>query len=204
MIEAYGLWLVFGLIAFESMGLPLPGESALIAAAVFAGTTHGFSIYHVIGAAAAGAVLGDNVGYMIGRSIGHRLLARYGKYIGLGSARLMVGQYLFLRHGGKIVFFGRFVALLRAFAALLAGANQMPWPHFLAMNAFGGVCWAALIGTGAYIFGENITLVAAPVGIMLIVVSLGLVVAGVLFFRHHEKELERRAREAILEHSAEH
>lgn len=84
----------------------------------------------------------DNTGYRFGRSIGIRLLVQYGKYNRLNEPRLKVGQYLFMRYGGKIVFFGRFVALLRTYAALLAGANRMNWPYFLIMNALGGICWA--------------------------------------------------------------
>src|SRR5260370_1776147 len=108
-------------------------------------------------------MIGDNIGYLIGRSIGVRLVVRYGRYVRLNEPRLKVGQYLFLRHGGKIVFFGRFVAFLRTFAALLAGVNRMSWPHFLIMNALGGICWASLFGGGAYLFGEQMKRVAAQV-----------------------------------------
>ena len=131
LMQSYGLWLLFSVIMLESMGLPLPGETLLVTAALYAATEHGFSIYAVIGVAALAAVVGDNLGYLIGRSVGWPLLHRYGKYVHLTAARLRVGQYLFQQHGGKIVFFGRFVAFLRAFAALLAGANRMHWSHFL-------------------------------------------------------------------------
>lgn len=117
--------------------LPLPGEATLIAAAVYAGKTHHLNIWGVIAAGAAGAILGDNIGFWVGREIGYRLLLRYGHYVYLTDARIKLGQYLFLRHGGKIVFFGRFVAMLRAFTALLAGANNMSWPRFLLFNAAG-------------------------------------------------------------------
>jgi len=147
--------------------------------------------------AATAAIIGDNIGYLIGRSIGIRLLARYGKYVRLNETRLKVGQYLFLRHGGKIVFFGRFVALLRTYAALLAGANRMKWPHFLVMNAQGGICWATLFGGGAYLFGEQVKRVAGPVSLLLLASAIGLVTAGIAFFRHHEKELEQRAEAAF-------
>ena len=127
---------------FESMGAPMPGETALVTAALYAGSTHQIGILPVIIVAATAAVAGDNIGYIIGRSIGLRLIVRYGRYIHLNEARLRVGQYLFLRHGGKIVFFGRFVAILRAFAALLAGVNCMRWPHFLIMNG----SWRDMLG----------------------------------------------------------
>jgi membrane protein DedA with SNARE-associated domain len=197
LIQAYGLWVLFAAVMLESMGIPVPGETALVTAAIFAGTTHVIGIRSVVLVAAGAAIIGDNIGYLIGRSIGIALVARYGGWIGLTESRLKVGQYLFLRHGGKIVFFGRFVAFLRAFAAFLAGVNRMPWVRFLIMNALGGMCWACLFGVGSYLFGEQINRVAGPARLLLVVVAIGLVVAGMLFFRRHERELEERAEAAI-------
>ena len=197
LIHTYGLWVLFAAIMLESMGVPMPGESAVVTAAIYAGSTHQMSLTSVVIVAAAAAIIGDNIGYLIGRSIGIRLLARYGKYIRLNETRLKVGQYLFLRHGGKIVFFGRFVALLRTYAALLAGVNRMNWPHFLIMNALGGICWATLFGGGAYLFGEQMKRVAGPVSLLLLVSAIGLVAVGIAFFWHHEKELEQRAEAAF-------
>ena len=197
LIQAYGLWALFIVVTLESMGVPMPGETALVTTALYAGSTHQIDIISVVLVAATGAIIGDNIGYLIGRSIQLRLLVRYGRYIRLDQARLKVGQYLFRRHGGKIVFFGRFVAFLRTFAAVLAGANRMPWPHFLLMNALGGLCWASLFGGGAYLFGEQITRVAGPVSFLLLVVAIGVVAAGIVFFRRHERELEQRAEAAL-------
>ena len=197
LIHAYGLWVLFGIVILESMGLPLPGETALVTAALYSATTRQVSILSVVSAAALAAIIGDNLGYLIGRSIGLRFLVRYGHYIGLHERRLKVGQYLFLRHGGKIVFFGRFVAILRTLAALLAGANRMRWPHFLLMNALGGVCWAAAFGFGAYLLGEQMKRVAGPFGLLMFAVAVILVIAGFVFFRQHEKELEDRAEAAL-------
>lgn len=193
LVQTYGLWIVFVLITLESMGVPLPGETALVSAAVYAGSTNAIGIAPIIATATLAAVVGDNIGYLIGRTIGFRLLVRHGRYIHLDAARLKVGQYLFLLHGGKIVFFGRFVAFLRAFAALLAGVNRMAWPQFLMMNALGGFCWAAIFGLGAYKFGEAMTRVAAPLGVALLLAGLTIAIASVMFFRRHEKELELRA-----------
>jgi membrane protein DedA with SNARE-associated domain len=197
LIQAYGLWALFIVVTLESMGVPMPGETALVTTALYAGSTHQIDIISVVLVAATGAIIGDNIGYLIGRSIQLRLLVRYGRYIRLDQARLKVGQYLFRRHGGKIVFFGRFVAFLRTFAAVLAGANRMPWPHFLLMNALGGLCWASIFGGGAYLFGEQITRVVGPVSFLLLVVAIGLVAAGIVFFRRHERELEQRAEAAL-------
>jgi membrane protein DedA with SNARE-associated domain len=197
LIQAYGLWVLFTLVMIESAGIPMPGETALVTAALYAGSTHQIGIASVVLVAAMAAIIGDNIGYLIGRSIGIRLVARYGRYVRLNESRLKVGQYLFLRHGGKIVFFGRFVAFLRAFAALLAGVNRMSWPHFLIMNALGGICWASLFGGGAYLFGAYMKRVAGPVGFLLLLAAIGLVAAGIFFFRRHEKELEQRAEAAF-------
>jgi membrane protein DedA with SNARE-associated domain len=197
LIHTYGLWVLFAAVMMESVGIPMPGETAVVTAAVYAGSTHHMSVISVVLVAATAAIIGDNIGYLIGRSIGIRLLARYGKYVRLNEPRLKVGQYLFLEHGGKIVFFGRFVALLRTYAALLAGANRMNWPHFLIMNALGGMCWAVMFGGGAYLFGEQVKRVAGPVSLLLLIAAIGLIAVGILFFRHHEKELERLAEAAF-------
>jgi membrane protein DedA with SNARE-associated domain len=194
LIQAYGLWVLFIVVTLESMGVPMPGETALVTTALYAGSTHQIDIISVVLVAATGAIIGDNIGYLIGRSIQLRLLVRYGRYIRLDQPRLKVGQYLFRRHGGKIVFFGRFVAFLRTFAAVLAGANRMPWPDFLLMNALGGLCWASIFGGGAFLFGEQIARVAGPVSFLLLVVAIGLVAAGIVFFRRHERETARGGR----------
>jgi membrane protein DedA with SNARE-associated domain len=196
-IRPYGLWAVFTLVMLECMGIPVPAETALIATSLYAGSTHHFSEVSVVAVAATAAILGDNSGYLIGRTAGVHLLVRYGRFLRLNHARLKVGQYLFLRHGGKIVFFGRFVAILRTYSAILAGVNMMRWPHFLVMNAMGGICWACIFGIGAYRLGENFTRIAASVGFTLFIAAVVLVVAGMLFFRNHEKQLERRAAKVL-------
>jgi membrane protein DedA with SNARE-associated domain len=197
LIQAYGLWVLFTLVMLESMGVPMPGETALVTAALYAGSTHQIGIVSVVLVAATAAIIGDNIGYLIGRSIGIRLVARYGRYVRLDEPRLKVGQYLFLRHGGKIVFFGRFVAFLRTYAALLAGINRMDWRHFLIMNALGGICWASLFGGGAWLFGAQVKRVTGPASLLLLLAALGLTAAGIFFFRRHERELEQRAEAAL-------
>jgi len=197
LVQAYGLWALFAAVMLESTGVPIPGETALISAALYAGATNRVAIFSVVIVAAAAAIVGDNIGYLIGRTLGVRLLVRYGHYVNLTESRLRIGHYLFQRHGAKIVFFGRFVAILRAIAALLAGANRMYWPRFLAMNALGGMTWAALVGFAAYLFGEQMTRVAGPVGLILLAVTLGLIVVGISFFVRHEKQLETSVAAAI-------
>jgi membrane protein DedA with SNARE-associated domain len=197
LIQAYGLRTLFVVVLLECIGIPMPGETALVATALYAGSTYQFSLTSVVIVAATAAILGDNIGCMIGRTIGIRLIMRYGRYVHLNEPRLKVGQYLFIRHGGKIVFFGRFIAILRTYSAILAGVNLMSWRHFLIMNGLGGICWATIFGAGAYVLGNTFTRVAGPVGLLLFVAAIGCVAAGVFFFRHHERQLERRADEAL-------
>jgi membrane protein DedA with SNARE-associated domain len=131
LLATYGYGAVFLCITIESTGIPFPGETMLLIAAIAAGTTHQLSIPLVIVAAASGAILGDNLGFWIGREGGYHLLRRYGRFVRLDERKLKLGQYLFLKHGGKVVFFGRFVTVLRAWAASLSGTNQMRWSRFL-------------------------------------------------------------------------
>ncbi|MBV8613695.1 MAG: DedA family protein [Acetobacteraceae bacterium] len=184
-------------VGIESMGIPFPGETTLIAAAAYAGSTHKLSIVLVVAAAAAGAIIGDNVGFWIGREVGLRLLLRYGKYIRMTERRIKLGQYLFQRYGGVVVFFGRFVAVLRALAAFLAGTNRMTWPRFLVFNAAGGIVWSSAYGFGAYALGTQIHRLAGPVGIALGAVALVLIVCGFVFLRRHEHQLEDEAERAL-------
>jgi len=196
-VVRHGYWVVAAAIGVESMGIPVPGETMLVAAAIYAGATHKLDIGTVIAAAIAGAIIGDGLGFLIGRRFGHRLLLRYGSRIGMTPARIKLGQYLFLRFGGTVVFFGRFIALLRALAALLAGINCMPWPRFLLFNAAGAVVWAGSYGMLAYLFGEKVEAVTRPVGIAVIV---GAVISSVFvmrFLKHHETQLEAEAERAL-------
>jgi membrane protein DedA with SNARE-associated domain len=197
LITKYGSFAVAGAVCLESMGLPLPGEAMLIAAAIYAGKSGGLDIAEVVAAAAAGAIIGDNIGYWIGREIGFRILVRYGRYVGLTEPRIKVGQYLFMQHGGKIVFFGRFVAILRVLAALLAGVNRMSWPRFFIANAAGAILWATAFGLGAYVLGEDIEHLTKPAALALGLIGVALVVAWVLFVRAHESELQEEAERVL-------
>ena len=151
----------------------------------------------MIVAAACGAILGDNIGFWIGREGGYRLVRRYGHYIGLDERKLKLGLYLFRQHGGKVVFFGRFVAVLRAFAAFLAGTNRMPWPRFFLFNALGGIVWASLYGTGGYLLGNNIHRLTGPVGRITIVLAVLLIFVLLVIVRRNEHRLEEEAERAL-------
>jgi membrane protein DedA with SNARE-associated domain len=150
----------------------------------------------VIAAAAGGAIVGDNIGFWVGREFGEPLLGKWGHLIGLDARKRMLGRYLFARYGGSIVFFGRFVALLRAFAALLAGANGLsPW-RFFVFNAAGGIVWATVFGLGGYLLGEGIRRIAGPIGWALLTAALiGAFVLWRYYKRHEESLLARAERE---------
>ena len=197
LIATYGYWAVGGIVGLESLGLPLPGETALVLAALYAGSHHDLSIWGIIISAATGAVLGDNVGYWLGREFGYRFLRRYGGYVGLTDSRIKLGQYLFLLHGTKVVFFGRFVAILRILAAFLAGANQMEWRRFLIANATGGFVWACVFGIGAYMFGSALMQLTAPLATGLTIIAALLIIGATWFLRAHEAELQEEAERAL-------
>jgi membrane protein DedA with SNARE-associated domain len=197
LIHTYGYWAVGAIVGLESMGIPLPGETVLVIAAIYAGTRHNLNIWGVIASAATGAILGDNVGYWLGREFGYRLLLHFGEKVGLTQGRIKLGQYLFLRHGGKVVFFGRFIAVLRTLAAFLAGVNRMKWPQFLLANAAGGVVWASIFGIGAYSFGKALLRVTGPLTTGLVILAAIIVVIGIRFMRAHEAELQARAEHAL-------
>jgi membrane protein DedA with SNARE-associated domain len=208
LIAAHGYLIVAGIVGIESMGVPAPGETALVTAAIYAGTTHRLSIVVLIAAAALGAIIGDNLGYLIGRRFGYELLLRHGRRIGIDERRLKLGRFLFERHGGKVVFFGRFMAVLRALAGVLAGAACMEWRRFLAFNAAGGIAWAAMYGMAAYVFGDRIERLRAPLAVTGIVIAALLVGAVWWWLRGHYAALQDQAERAIpgslLQHSSNH
>jgi membrane protein DedA with SNARE-associated domain len=197
LISAYGYWAVGAVVSLESMGIPLPGETVLALGAIYAGTHHDVNIWGVIASAAAGAIFGDNAGYWLGREFGYRLLLRCASHTGLSDSRIKLGQYLFLRHGGKVVFFGRFLAVLRTLAAFLAGVNHMRWRNFLLANATGGILWASSFGLGAYVLGKVLLELTGPLATGFLILGVILIAMAILFVRAHETELRAKAERAF-------
>ena len=194
LFQQYGYTAIFVIIMLESIGLPLPGESLMIAAALYAASTHHLNIFILVPLAAAAAIVGDQIGYFIGRWIGYGMLSRWGRKLGLTEQRLDLGRFLFRKYGGALVFFGRFVAFLRTFAALLAGANRMPWHSFLLWNSLGGISWTALYGFGAYALGDAAKRISGPLGFGLAIVGGAALLAAVIFINRNETRLIEDAR----------
>lgn len=197
LVSKYGYVAIFLVILLESAGIPLPGETMLIAGAVLAGSDNGLDIFAVVATAAAAAILGDNLGFWIGRRWGLALLLKYGHLVHLNERKLKLGQYLFMRHGGKIVFIGRFVALLRVFAAVLAGANNYDARRFLLWNALGGIVWASLVGTAGYTLGQQAEHLLGPVGLGALALVLVVSFAVWRFYKAHEARLTLEAEKAL-------
>ena len=196
-LESYGYLVVFLLVMLESIGLPVPGETALIGAALYAGSTGKLEIWGVIAVAIAGAIIGDNIGFSIGRYGGAKLLLRHGHRIGLHEGRLKIGIWLFRRHGGKVVFWGRFVSILRTYAAFLAGTNQMAWGRFLVFNAAGAVVWATAFGVAYYVFGSALQKLSTTIDITLGVAGVAILVAFLVWSKRKEDELLERAEREV-------
>jgi membrane protein DedA with SNARE-associated domain len=196
LLSNFGYLAVFAFIGIESLGIPAPGETMLVTASVYAGATHNLRIEGVIAAAVAGAVIGDNIGYAIGRKGGYKLLLRFGHRVRVKESHLKVARYVFDRHGEKVVFFGRFVALLRTYAAFLAGVGQMEWRRFLVANAAGGVAWALIFGLLGFYGQKAFERLSTPINISLGVLGLIGIVLIALFLRRRTERLTDVAEEA--------
>jgi membrane protein DedA with SNARE-associated domain len=197
LVNTYGLVVVAGLIGLECIGFPVPGETVLILAGVLAGTMHELNIVEVILTAAVAAIIGQAVGYVIGREFGYWLLLRYGNYLRITESRIKLGQYLFLRHGGKIIVVARFVPVLRALAGILAGANRMPWRQFLLANAAGASAWAAFFGFAASSLGRQVERIAGPMVIIIGIIAVIVIAAAANFAGRHEAQLAAEAERAL-------
>jgi membrane protein DedA with SNARE-associated domain len=184
LVTDFGYPLLFVLVMSEAGGVPIPGETSLIAAAVLASQGK-LQIVLVIVLAAAGAIVGDNIGYVIGRKGGRWVLERPGMFYRQRLEVLRVGEPFFRVHGPKAVFFGRFLLGLRVWASWLAGATEMRWRSFALWNALGGISWATAVGLIAYLLGHSASHAIEAFGIYgLIAVVLAIVSAVVLHRRH--------------------
>jgi membrane protein DedA with SNARE-associated domain len=197
LLTSFGYLAVFVLVGVESLGIPLPGETMLITAGIYAGTTHHLAIAGVIGASIAGAIIGDNIGYLVGYKGGLPFLRRYGRYIRLNESGVRLVRYLFSKYGGRVVFFGRFVSILRTYAAFFAGTSHMRWGRFFVFNALGGIIWSVAYGLAAY-YGQNaFRRLSTPLDVAVAAVAVVLIALLVRFVRHHAKRLNAEAERAF-------
>lgn len=203
LVRTAGYPLLFLIVMSESSGVPVPGETGLITAAVLASQGE-LSIALVIPLAAAGAIVGDNIGYMIGRKGGRWILERPGAFARQRREVLLIGEPFFDRHGPKAVFFGRFVLGLRVWASWLAGATRMRWRSFALWNALGGICWAGAIGLIAYFLGHSAKNAIEAFGLYGLAAVLIAIVSGFVLHRRarrHRAAAEERGtlRETVVE-----
>lgn len=196
LVATYGYWVVFLLVTAESLGVPLPGETALVAAGTYAGATHRLAPWLIFLVAGGAAIVGDNVGYLIGRAGGYRLARKYGPKVRLRERELKVARYVFDRWGVLVVFFGRFVSVLRTYAAFLAGTSHMRWRVFLPANAAGGLAWAGIYTAASYFAGRTLERVSGTVSIAVGVAAAVVIVAAVFAVRRSVSRLAARAEEA--------
>jgi len=196
LISSYGYLAVFALVAAESLGVPLPGETALIVAGTYAGTTHRLSPWLIFAVAAAAAIIGDNIGFWIGDKGGYRLARRYGNRVRLDERKLKTARYLFDRHGIYVVFFGRFVSILRTYAAFLAGTSRMLWRKFLPANAAGGIVWAGIYTAASYLAGKTLQRASGKIDLVLAGAAIIAIIVVWLVIRRQAGRLGDRAEAA--------
>lgn len=186
----YGLWLLFFAVATESAGVPIPGEAALVTAAYLATPSQGhYKIEWVIVVAAAGAIIGDNVGYWLGREGGRRILERWSLVKHHADRVLPPAERFYERHGGKTLFIGRFLAVLRVTAAWLAGISRYPWWRFFIWNASGGIAWAIAIGLLSYYAGKSVADAISRYGLYAVAAIVVVVILGAIAMRLVGKRL---------------
>jgi membrane protein DedA with SNARE-associated domain len=151
----------------------------------------------VILTAAGASIIGRMIGYVIGREFGYWLLLRYGGYLRITEGRIKLGQYLFLRHGSQIILIAQFLPVLRSIAGILAGANRMPWPHFMLTNIIGAFLWATFYGLAAYSLGRETEQLAGWLVFVFGLAVLIFIVVAAIFVGRHEAQLTAEAEQAL-------
>jgi membrane protein DedA with SNARE-associated domain len=196
LVHSYGYLAVFVFVAIESLGVPIPGESAVIAAGAYAGETHKLNPWLLFLVAVAGAVAGNIAGYSIGRRGGFALALRYGNKIRLDEHKLKVGKYVLDRQGSKVVFFGRFVSVLRTYVAFLAGTLHMQWHKFAVATLAGALAWAGIYTALAYNAAGTIKRLSGTFDLVLGGAAVVVVAVALFVVRHQVKRLGDKAEAA--------
>lgn len=171
LLHQYGCGLVFAVVVLQALGAPLPGTTALIAAALYAATSHGLPIIWVIAAGALGALVGTTAGFALGRWRGEQLLGQIGRRLRQTPGRVALLRREFAAHGAGVLFIGRFITGLRNVTGLLAGASGMPLRRFLPLSAAAALAWALINGLEYYWFGH--ALAGADTWVQVVLVSAG-------------------------------
>ncbi|MEY9964849.1 membrane protein DedA with SNARE-associated domain [Streptacidiphilus sp. MAP12-16] len=197
LLDHWGYLAVAGFVFVEDFGVPVPGETVLIAAAVYAGAGR-LNVFAVAAIAVLAAVLGDNLGYAIGRFGGHRLIEGYGRYVMLTPERVAKAEAFFARHGGKIVVVARFIEGLRQANGIIAGLSRMPWPRFVAFNTLGAVLWVGAWVTLGDLAGKHLdTLYPAIQRYQLYLLAAAAVAIAFLLLRHLRRRRRRSSGPAV-------
>jgi membrane protein DedA with SNARE-associated domain len=183
-------YLLPAIIGLESMGIPSPGETALVAAAVLASQGK-LQIWLVILIGVTSAIVGDNIGYLLGRKVGREVLAARGPFHAYRARAIEAGDRFFQRHGSKTVFLGRWIALIRVATAWLAGINKMPVREFFLWNAFGGITWGVTFGLVGYFGGHAAAHVLSQIGIAGAIVLAIMIVGAIVYVRVRERRASR-------------
>lgn len=193
LVHLYGYPVITVAIALECAGALIPAETLFFGTAIYATTTGRLSVALVILAAILGAILGSIAGFWIGRFLGRNVIAKHGPRVGLNANRLALVHYLFARHGGKVVFFGRFVSVLRSFTPLLAGASLMRWQVFLPWSIAGGIAWPTAHGLLAAMLGRAAHGVSTQAGIVIGGLAVVAVALAIYFVKRNETRLTEEA-----------
>jgi len=187
LLQTYTYPVLVGLVLLESLGIPLPGEIALVTAAAYASLGH-ISIYVVIILAALGAIVGGALGYLIGLRGGLPLVLHYGGYIGVRRRHVDRAHAFFEKHGAKTILFGRFIAILRTWAAIVAGGAGMSFPKFVIYNSIGSVVWAIVFGWLGYYFGRDLPLLESYISrvSLVLLVTLAVGIIALIFWKRRK------------------
>ena len=196
LIHNYGYWAVFVFVAVESLGVPIPGETAVIAAGAYVGATHKLNPWGIFAVAALAAILGSIVGYWIGAKGGFALARRYGNKVRLDERKLKVGRYVLDRQGAKVVFLGRFISILRTYVAFLAGTLHMKWLKFLAASIAGAIVWSGIYTAVSYKAANTIKRLSGVLDIALGLTAVAVVIIVLLLVRQQVSKLGDKAEAA--------
>lgn len=192
LIANYGYWGIAVGVTVDSFGVPVPGEIMLLSAGMYAGATHRLSFAMVVAAAAAGAVVGDNLSYLLGRFGGSKLLERYGHVVRFGRRRQRIARYILDRYGEPVVLGGRFVPVVHIGAAFMAGTERMRWPRFALLNVIACVLWSVALGGLGFVCGKAVLKAGDVFAAASVPLALLIILAVGIAFHLAESRLQRQ------------